>query len=39
MSEQKPDNKLVTAAKMISICITCFGLIYGVVSLITFLTA
>ena len=39
MSEQKPDNKLIPAAKMIAICVTCFGLIYGIVSLITFLTA
>ncbi len=39
MSDQKPDNKLVTAAKMIAICVTCFGTIYGLVSLVTFLTA
>lgn len=40
MSEQKPDNnKLVTVVKMIAICIICFGTIYGIVSLITFLTA
>lgn len=39
MSEQKPDNMFVTAAKMIATCIICFGTIYGIVSLITFLTA
>lgn len=38
MSDQKPDNKLINVAKMIAICITCLGLIYGLVSLITFLT-
>ena len=38
MSEQKPVNKLVTAAKMIAICILCFGIVYGIVSLVTFLT-
>ena len=39
MSEQKPDNKLVNVAKMIAICIICVGTIYGVVSLVTFLTS
>lgn len=38
MSDQKPDNKLINVAKMIAICIICVGLIYGLVSLITFLT-
>lgn len=39
MSEQKPDNKFVTAAKMVAICVICFGVIYGLVSLVTFLNA
>jgi hypothetical protein len=39
MPERKPDNKLITAAKMVVICITCVGTIYGIVSLVTFLSA
>ncbi len=39
MSEQKPDNKVVTVAKMVAICIVCFGTIYGIVTLVTFLNA
>ena len=39
MPEQKPDNKFVTVAKMVAICIICFGIIYGIVSLVTFLNA
>lgn len=39
MPEQKPDNKLVTIGKMIAICVICFGVIYGIVSLVTFLGA
>ncbi len=39
MSEQKPENKLISFAKMITICVICFGTIYGIVSLITFLSA
>jgi len=39
MSEQKPDNKLISVAKMTAICVICFGTIYGIVSLITFLSA
>ena len=39
MSEQKPDNKFIGIAKMVVICIICFGAIYGIVSLITFLSA
>jgi hypothetical protein len=35
MPEQKPDNKLVNAAKMVAICIICFGAIYGIVTLVT----
>ena len=37
MYEQKPDNKLITVAKMIAICILCFGIVYGIVSLVTLL--
>ncbi len=36
---QKPDGKLVVLAKLILICIICFGTIYGIVSLITYLSA
>lgn len=39
MSEQKPDNKFLTVGKMIAICVICFGVIYGIVSLIQLLTA
>lgn len=39
MSENKPENKLVTVAKMVGVCIVCTGVIYGVVALITFLTS
>jgi uncharacterized membrane protein len=39
MPEQKPDNKFVTAAKLIAVCVICFGTLYGIVSLINFLTA
>ncbi len=38
MSEQKPDNKLITAAKMAGVCIVCVGLIYGIVELVNMLT-
>lgn len=34
MSEQKSGGKLVTVAKMIGVCITCLGIIYGIVTLI-----
>jgi hypothetical protein len=36
---QKPDNKLVTLGKLILVCVICFGTIYGIVSLITYLSA
>jgi hypothetical protein len=39
MPEQEPDNKLVTVAKMAAICIICVGTIYGIVTLVTFLSA
>jgi len=36
---QKPDNRFATLGKMILICIVCFGAIYGIVSLVTYLSA
>jgi|CXWL01.1.fsa_nt_gi hypothetical protein len=39
MPEQKPDNKLLTVGKMTAICVICFGVIYGIVSLFKLLTA
>ena len=39
MPEQNTDSKLVTVVKMVAICIICFGVIYGIVSLVTFLNA
>ena len=39
MSEQKPENKFVTVAKMLGVCIVCFGLIYGIVTLVSALTS
>jgi len=39
MSEQKPENKFVTVAKMLGVCVVCFGLIYGIVTLVTALTS
>ena len=36
---QKPDNKFATIGKMILICIICFGTIYGIVSLVIYLSA
>ncbi len=36
---QKPDNHLVVLGKMILICIIWFGTIYGIVSLVTYLSA
>ena len=39
MSEKKPESKLVTIAKMLGVCIVCFGLIYGIVTLVTALTS
>jgi hypothetical protein len=38
MSEQKPENKLFTIGKMVAICVICFSVIYGIVSLVTFLS-
>ena len=35
MAEQKPENKWVTAAKLAGVCVTCIGIIYGIVTLIT----
>ena len=39
MSEQKPENKLVTAAKLAGVCVICIGIIYGIVTLVTALTS
>jgi hypothetical protein len=39
MSEQKPGNKLITIGKMIAICVICLGVIYGIVSLVMYLSA
>lgn len=39
MSEEKPENKLVTIARMISVCVVCVGLVYGIVTLVTALTS
>jgi len=39
MSEQKPESKFVTVAKMLGVCIVCFGLIYGIVTLVSALTS
>ena len=36
---RKSDSKLVMLGKMALICIICFGTIYGIVSLITYLSA
>ena len=35
MTEQKPENKWVTAAKLVGVCITCIAVIYGLVVLVT----
>ena len=35
MSQQRPENKWVTAAKLVGVCVTCVGIIYGTVTLIT----
>lgn len=39
MSEKKPENKLMTIAKMIGVCVVCVGVVYGVVTLVTSLTS
>ena len=39
MSEQKPESKLITVSKMVAICAICVGTIYGIVTLVTFLTS
>ncbi|MEY2819890.1 MAG: hypothetical protein RL275_3353 [Chloroflexota bacterium] len=39
MTEQKPESKFITVAKMVGVCIVCFGLIYGIVTLMTALTS
>jgi len=39
MSEQKPDSNLVKIVKLIGVCVVCFGLVYGIVTLVTVLTS
>jgi len=39
MSDQKPENKIVTIAKFIGVCIVCVGAVYGIVTLVTALTS
>jgi hypothetical protein len=39
MSDQKPDNNLTKIAKLVGVCLVCFGLVYGIVSLVTALTS
>jgi|GEM_PF-925067 hypothetical protein len=39
MSEQKPGNKLTTAAKLIGVCVVCIGAVYGIVTLISALAS
>lgn len=39
MLGQKPENKMVTVLKLIGVCVICVGVIYGIVTLITALTA
>lgn len=35
MSEPEPENKLLTVAKLIGVCVVCVGIVYGIVSLLT----
>jgi len=39
MPEQKPENKVVTFAKMAVVCVVCVGMIYGIVTLVAMLTS
>ena len=39
MTEQKPENKWVTAAKLVGVFVICIGVIYGIVALVTDLTS
>lgn len=34
MSEQKPESRWLTVAKLAGVCVTCIGIIYGIVTLI-----
>ncbi len=34
MSQQKPENKWVMAAKFVGVCVTCIGIIYAIVTLV-----
>jgi hypothetical protein len=35
MSEQKPDGKFVSIAKMVAVCVICIGTVYAIVLLFT----
>jgi len=39
MSEQKSEGKWQTAKKMIGVCITCVGIVYGIVALVNALSS
>ncbi len=39
MSGQKPDNRWLTVAKLVGVCITCFGVVYGLVTLVNALSS
>jgi uncharacterized membrane protein len=39
MTEQKPENKWLTVAKLLGVCATCVGIIYGIVTLAAALTS
>lgn len=39
MPEQKHENKWLTVAKLLGVCITCVGIIYGIVTLVAALTS
>lgn len=39
MSEQKPDTNLVKFGKLITVCVTCIAIIYGVVTLVGYLSS
>jgi hypothetical protein len=39
MPEQKPENKWITVAKLVGVCIVCVGAVYGIVALVTVLTS
>jgi len=39
MPEQKPDTNLVKFGKLIAVCVTCVAIIYGVVTLVSYLSS